>query len=278
MKKKSIAIFFNNLRGYFLLKFLEKKKEYNLDVYLSEKNLNKSLLKKLNNYRIIKKIDLKLINEIKKKKYFLNIAAGWPLRFPTQLINSSLKGTINLHAGKLPEYRGGSPLNWQIIEGKKKIYISVIKMTKGIDTGPIYIQKLIYLKSSENIYDLHKKVNNTYPIITQKVINKIERCIQPKKQPKIKVRYMRQRKDSDGRIDWKNMTSTNVFNLVRAISKPYPGAFYFENNARLRVFKCQKNRDYQKYNPGEIIYSNNSKIIKCKIGSIKILKEQQTKI
>ena len=278
MKKKSIAIFFNNLRGYFLLKFLEKKKEYNLDVYLSEKNLNKSLLKKLNNYRIIKKIDLKLINEIKKKKYFLNIAAGWPLRFPTQLINSSLKGTINLHAGKLPEYRGGSPLNWQIIEGKKKIYISVIKMTKGIDTGPIYIQKLIYLKSSENIYDLHKKVNNTYPIITQKVINKIERCIQPKKQPKIKARYMRQRKDSDGRIDWKNMTSTNVFNLVRAISKPYPGAFYFENNARLRVFKCQKTRDYQKYNPGEIIYSNNSKIIKCKIGSIKILKEQQTKI
>ena len=151
-------------------------------------------------------------------------------------------------------------------------------MTKGIDTGPIYIQKLIYLKSSENIYDLHKKVNNTYPIITQKVINKIERCIQPKKQPKIKARYMRQRKDSDGRIDWKNMTSTNVFNLVRAISKPYPGAFYFENNARLRVFKCQKTRDYQKYNPGEIIYSNNSKIIKCKIGSIKILKEQQTKI
>ena len=108
MEKKNISIFFNNLRGLELYKFLSKKKQYNIDVYLSKKNLNKSLLIKLKNYQIIKKIDEKLIENIKKKKYFLNIAAGWPLKFPSKLIHAAKKGTINLHAGKLPEYRGGS--------------------------------------------------------------------------------------------------------------------------------------------------------------------------
>lgn len=120
MEKKNIAIFFNNIRGLEVYKFLNKKKKYNFDVYLSKKNLNKSLLKKLKNYKLINKIDSTVVKKIKAKQYYLNITAGWPLKFPIDLIRSSLKGTINLHAGKLPEYRGGSPLNWQIIEGKKK--------------------------------------------------------------------------------------------------------------------------------------------------------------
>ena len=45
--------------------------------------------------------------------------------------------TINLHGGPLPSYRGGSPLNWQIINMKNSIGISIIKVDKGIDTGPI---------------------------------------------------------------------------------------------------------------------------------------------
>ena len=226
MEKKNISIFFNNLRGLELYKFLSKKKQYNIDVYLSKKNLNKSLLTKLKNYQIIKKIDEKLIENIKKKKYFLNIAAGWPLKFPSKLIHAARKGTINLHAGKLPEYRGGSPLNWQIIEGKKKIYISIIKMTIGLDAGPIYIEKSLNLKSSENIKDLHNKVNKVYPYMTEKVIKDIKKNKKPKKQLSKNVRYMKQRSDIDGQIDWVNMNSKDVFNLVRAVSKPYPGAFY----------------------------------------------------
>lgn len=275
MEKKNIAIFFNNLRGFQVYKFLNKKKKYNLDIYLSEKNLNKILLKKLNKYQLVKKIDSKLIKLIKRRKYFLNIAAGWPLKFPMNLINSAKKGTINLHAGKLPEYRGGSPLNWQIIEGKKKIFISIIKMRKGLDTGPVYVQKLIRLKSSQNIYDLHKKVNSIYPSMTEKVINNIIKGVEPVKQSKKKARYMRQRKDSDGKINWKHMSSTKVFNLVRALNNPYLGAFYFEKKIKTRVFKCMEIKKYKKkLNPGETIYLKNKKIFKCQRGYIKILKEK----
>ena len=185
-----------------------------------------------------------------------------------------MKGTINLHAGKLPEYRGGSPLNWQIIEGKKKIFISIIKMSKGYDTGPIYIQKSIKLKSSESIRELHKKVNKIYPKITEKVINNIIKGIKPIKQSKKNARYLKQRNDKDGEINWKNMTSTEVFNLVRALNKPYPGAFYVKKNKIIRIFKCKKIKNQNKLKAGEILHKKNKKIIKCKYGSIEILKKR----
>ena len=126
-----IAIFFNNNRGLKTLNYLIKKKKYIIDIYLTRKNLNSKILNKIKKkFFIIKKIDLKIISKIKKNNYDLLITAGWPLIFPQALIKASKFGTINLHAGKLPTYRGGSPLNWQIIEGNKNIFISIIKMTK----------------------------------------------------------------------------------------------------------------------------------------------------
>ena len=79
------------------------------------------------------------------------------LYFPKELINAAKKNVINLHAGPLPEYRGGSPLNWQMINGENYIGISVIKMTKGLDSGPIYEKAKFKLKDKYNISDVHKK-------------------------------------------------------------------------------------------------------------------------
>ena len=97
------------------------------------------------------------------------------------------------HAGKLPFYRGGSPLNWQIIEGNKNIFISIIKMTKKIDAGPIYNTRKILLNSNENIKDLHDKVNKIYPYMVENTIQKILKKIKPKKQNIKFRRYLKQK-------------------------------------------------------------------------------------
>ena len=113
-------------------------------------------------------------------------------------------------------------------------------MTIGLDAGPIYIEKSLNLKSSENIKDLHNKVNKVYPYMTEKVIKDIKKNKKPKKQLSKNVRYMKQRSDIDGQIDWVNMNSKDVFNLVRAVSKPYPGAFYKNEKKIYRIFKCKQ--------------------------------------
>ena len=271
-----IAIFFNSCRGLNVLNYLIKKKKYIIDIYLSRKNLKSNILKKIKKkYIIVRKLNLKIISTIKKNKYDLLLVAGWPLIFPSELIKAAKFGTINLHAGKLPNYRGGSPLNWQIIEGKKNIYISILKMTKKIDEGPIYISKKIFLSSKEDIKDLHNKVNKTYPNMVEETIQRIIKKIKPKKQNIKFKRYLKQRSDKDGEIKWDHMTDFQVFNLVRGITKPYPGAFYFSKKNKFRLFECKISKLSKVIKPGEILIKSNLKFIGCKKGSILVIKEKK---
>tara|TARA_B110000881_G_C18496767_1_gene474659 strand:+ start:651 stop:899 length:249 start_codon:yes stop_codon:yes gene_type:complete len=82
LNKIKVALFFNNLRGLEVYKILKKK--FIVEVYLSQKNLNRKILKILKKEKIIiiKKINSPLINNIKNENYYLLITAGWPLIFP----------------------------------------------------------------------------------------------------------------------------------------------------------------------------------------------------
>jgi methionyl-tRNA formyltransferase len=279
MKKYKIAIFFNNERGLNVYIYLRKSNKFHLDVYISKKNLNKKILKKIpKRYKLIKKFETNIISHLKKQDYYLNIAAGWPLIFPPKVINLPEKGTINLHAGKLPEYRGGSPLNWQIIEGKKKIFISIIKMTKKLDAGPLYNQSKISFIDTDNINDLHKKVNKIYPIITKKVIERIIRNIKPVNQSKKNIRCLKQRNEYDGKIEWNKMDAEKVYNMVRALNKPYHGAYYIFGKKKFRIDKCKKSLVTNNAEPGTIFHIKKKKFITCFKNSVRILIEKKLNI
>ena len=91
---------------------------------------------------IVDKINDKLfINEIKNLNVDYFILSGFKQILKKELLSIPSKGTINLHGGKLPEYRGGSPLNWQIINSEDYAYISTILTDEGIDTGNILTRK-----------------------------------------------------------------------------------------------------------------------------------------
>ena len=267
---KKIAIFFNSLRGLNVLKFLNKK--FNVDVYLCKKNLNISLKNKLknNNYNLLSKINYKFINKIKRKKYFLLISAGCPYIFPKDLINSSENGTINLHAGRLPQYKGGSPLNWQIINGEKTVGISVIKMTTSLDAGPIYEKFNFKIGKNDDIKYVHNIANNMFPTMTLNAISKISKKIKPNKQSFNRSKVYKQRSDKDGLIIWNKLNSKEVYNFVRAITKPYPGAYYYKLNKKVRLFKCKEVKLNPNLIPGTQFKIKNKKFIRCKNGSVQI--------
>ena len=119
---KKVAIFFNNLRGFHLSNYLKKKK-FIITNIITKKFLNKKILKKITkkNYVLINNLESEnLENFLKKQKFDLLISAGFPHLFKKNYLKISKFGIINLHGGKLPKYRGGSPLNWQIINNEKK--------------------------------------------------------------------------------------------------------------------------------------------------------------
>ena len=175
----------NNERGISCLENLLKFKKYKIELvithYKSSNGYFRSIkeISKKNNLIYInpKNINNKRIQlKIRKINPDIMILVGYSQNILSEETFKIPKfGTINLHASPLPYYRGGSPLNWMIINGEKKIGISIIQVDTGIDTGPILAQKFFKLSPNETINKLVKRVNKFYPILLRKTLNKINK-------------------------------------------------------------------------------------------------------
>ena len=255
--KKKIIIFFNGERGYQVLKNFYDRKSIICCILEKTKYLSKTK-KIIKNVVLQKNVnEKKFINFIKKKKPDILIVAGFSQIFKTYLLKAA-KTIINLHAGKIPEYRGGSPLNWQIINNEKYFGLSILRMDKGIDTGPIILEKKFLLKSSYNIKNLHKISNYQFPIMTNFVIKNLNKIIPKSQEGKIS-KYWPQRNDNDGKINFKNYSGQKISRYVRALQDPYPNAWCLnQNNQKIRI--------------QEVLLSK--KKINGPYGSIRILKDK----
>ena len=110
--------------------------------------------------------------------------------------------------------------------------------------------------------------------MVENTIQKIIKKIKPKKQNNKFKRYLKQRSDKDGEIKWSQMTNYQVFNLVRATTNPYPGAFYKFRGNKIRLFNCKISKLKKTIEPGKILFKSNQKLVGCKKGSIQIIKEK----
>ena len=222
-----IVLFTNSQRGIGILNKLNKEK-YLIQAIFFHKTIKKNILVKIKNDFNIPLFEKTrdTLKYIEKYKSDVFIVAGFPEIFDKKFLTIPKYGVINLHAGFLPNYRGGSPLNWQIINGEKNLGVSLIKMNEKIDFGNILIRKKFRLKDSENIYHAHKKANHLFE---KNIISAIQMLVdgnEGKKQIIGKGIYYHQRSDLDGEINW-NQDKLKIINFVRAISEPYPGAYTF---------------------------------------------------
>ncbi len=280
MKQKKIILFFNNLRGLSVLNYLLKKKGIKIvKIILSKKNLNKDILKKIES----KKIEYSIFGkeDLFKKKFLskkvenidLFVLCGFPYILKKKLFNIPKLGTLNLHAGPLPHYKGGSPLNWQIINGERKIGLSIIKINQKIDDGPLIVQKFFKLGENQDIKDVHQTANKVFPIILYRAIVKIINQKNPfiNKNKKTQ-RYFKQRGEKDGHIKWLKNDENAIYNLVRAITKPYPGAFSYKKNGKKIIFlRVSKTKlFFPELIAGQVYKINGKTYVKTKKGVIKV--------
>ena len=167
----------------------------------------------------------------------LLLIAGYSQIFKDPLLAVARLGAINLHGGLLPQYRGGSPLNWQIINGETTAGVSVIRADRGIDTGPVLAEGMVAIGPDDTIGDLHDRANALFPGLVLEALAGLERGERGRLQDEAEAVYWHQRNDDDGRIDWAGMTACQVHDLVRAVTRPYPGAFCWLEGHRLRIFR-----------------------------------------
>lgn len=166
-------------------------------------------------------------------------------------------GTINCHAGKLPFYRGRNILNWALINDEKEFGITVHYIDDGVDTGDIVLQRTYPIDGSDNYGSLLAKAHRECPSVLYEAIQlirsgKASRLIQNSIHPVGSI--FSQRKPGDETIDW-NWTSREVFNFVRALSRPGPLAQTKINDKTVYIVKAELVTDAPLYKciPGALL-------------------------
>lgn len=242
-KKLNLTLFTNNKRGLVTYNFL-KKKGINIEkVLISKKNLNREILKHFKK----KKLKLTLIKNLQEKKIFkilkktdIALVCGFPLIFNKKHLKLTKYGFINQHAGLLPKYRGGSPLNWQIINNEKYFGISLIKINEKIDEGDIIIDRKFKLLKKYKIEDLHSIANKSFGNLTLKAITLIIKNSRLKKQIKHRAKYFKQRTPEDSRFIPKKTDFKDLLLLDRAVSKSYPRPYFIINSKKIVLNEFEK--------------------------------------
>jgi methionyl-tRNA formyltransferase len=189
---------------------------------------------------------------------------------------------INFHGSLLPKYRGRTPHIWAIINNEKYTGITAHFIEEGCDTGDIVLQKNILIEEDLTGADLLRIYQNEYPAVITKVLEMInETKIVRLPQNHLEATLFPKRTPDDGLINW-NWQKERIYNWVRALSYPYPGAFTYYSREKLIIDKINfSNIGFDSsIENGTIISINqqNHPIVKVQNGAIEIIKKRNPEI
>tara|TARA_B100000963_G_scaffold142633_1_gene124145 strand:+ start:2554 stop:3396 length:843 start_codon:yes stop_codon:yes gene_type:complete len=164
---------------------------------------------------------------------------GWSQIAKPNLLKAPKKGIIGAHPTLLPQGRGRASIPWAILKNLKYTGVSFFKINEGVDTGEIISQNIIKLKDNETASSLYKKVIDSHKKGISKIIPKlINSKITLLKQNELNATYWPGRKPEDGEINLLGSVY-DAERLIRATTKPYPGAYFFRNSQKIIIWKAK---------------------------------------
>ena len=215
------------------------------------------------------------ISFFEKNNFDILLLGGWQRLIP-EIILSKLKiGGIGFHGSSelLPKGRGRSPVNWSLIEGKTQFILHAFLMTPGIDDGDVITHEIFDINQWDTCQTIYYKISIIQKRILEEFIPKLLsnnfKHIPQTGEPS----YYEKRTPDDGLIDWSKSVH-EIYNFVRALTRPYPGAFTFLNGQRLNIWKSQPFDPKIKYESknGQIVekFSTGDFVVNCKDGLLLI--------
>ena len=191
-------------------------------------------------------------NFIKNLNPELIISLNWRRLIPKNIYQLPIKGTINIHAGKLPEYRGFAPINWALINGETEIGITAHYLEDTPDTGDIVHQEIIPVENNNNAFDVYQKALDVLPKVILKSVTNIENDnVNVISQKNLQGFLCVKRFPEDGKINW-SQNRINIHNLIRALSDPFPNAFCFHKGDKILIKKSKLLENDIRGSPGRV--------------------------
>ncbi len=232
-------------------------------------------------YSKIKRIDstysdninsIKILQWVKKRKPDIIFCIGWHQLLKKNFLKIAPRGVVGYHPSDLPRNRGRHPIIWSLVLGLKKIGSCFFYMNSKADTGRIISKKIIRIKKKYDSNLIYKKLI----IVGKKQIREImlkiaNNTLKSFPQNNLQSNSWRKRSEIDGKIDWR-MSADNINNLVRALTKPYPGAYFLLKEKKITVWKSKViNLNIKNIEPGKILKSKKNLIVKCGYKALKLI-------
>ncbi|HVW21534.1 MAG TPA: formyltransferase [Opitutaceae bacterium] len=174
----------------------------------------------------------------------------------TKILGLAPLGAFNMHGSLLPKYRGRAPINWAVLHGEPRIGMTLHRMVKAPDAGAIVDQEGVEIGPRDSAEIAFRKV---LPCARRVLARQIDALLagRAKETPQddAQATYFGGRTPEDGRIDW-TRKSVEIFNLIRAVTDPYPGAFTDIGPTRLMVWWAEPDSAPAKKKrgrPGEVL-------------------------
>jgi len=148
-------------------------------------------------------------------------------------------GALNLHGSLLPRYRGRCPVNWVLIHGETETGVTLHYMEEKPDKGDIVAQKRVPITPEDTALTLLARMTAAARDLMEEIYPALRDGTAPRiTQDQSQASYFGGRRPEDGRIDWQK-PSQEIYNLVRAVTHPYPGAFTLLGGRKLYVWGGQ---------------------------------------
>ncbi|MFN8244516.1 MAG: methionyl-tRNA formyltransferase [Ferruginibacter sp.] len=171
---------------------------------------------------------------------------------PEAVWNMPPMGTINLHGSLLPQYRGAAPINWAIINGEKETGVTTFKLQHEIDTGNILCSARIPIREDETAGELHDEMKEAGAIVLLQTLEQLAAGTvseTPQSAVSAGAIKMAPKIHTDTcRILWDRPVD-EIYNLIRGLS-PYPAAFTFLKEKKLKIFSATKQHGNPSSAPG----------------------------
>ena len=182
--------------------------------------------------------------------------------------------SLNIHASLLPKYRGAAPIQRAILDGEKETGVTIMKITRPLDSGDIIARMKVKIDSSDDSATLRKKLSNLGADLLIRTLKRIDNAdVTFTKQDESKATYASKIKKQDGLIAWAG-SAERIINQIQAC-KPWPSAYTYFKGKLLKVLKAEvldKDKDAK---PGSVIRAEKDKIIiACKDAYILITELQ----
>ncbi|UCC43551.1 MAG: methionyl-tRNA formyltransferase [Candidatus Zixiibacteriota bacterium] len=201
---------------------------------------------------------------------------GWYHIIPHEALEYPRCGCVGLHASLLPKYRGMAPISWALINGETETGVSLFYLAEGVDDGDIIAQARITIGEQDDCATIYEKVTAESIGLLRHYLPPIADGSAPRnKQDEAEATVFPRRRPDDGIIDW-HQPAWQVYNFVRAQTRPYPGAFTAIQGRKLLIWRTEviEGRVPPGIKVGDSYERSGAICVCCSDGSLKLIDVQ----